>query len=255
MDGIDGDGGMNTFGNKPGMVKNDEVRRALFDISRAHRILDLEGHNDMSLGHLSYRDPWGRGLWLKRGNIGLEEVFDEDFILIDFDGEVLGGEGVRHLEWPIHAELMRARSDVIAVGHTHALHATLLGCTGEALRPYTNEGVWFAEPPPRYLTTSDLIDSPALGRDLAQCMGPADAVFLRNHGVCFVGRTIKEMCLAGIFLEKAARAQIMLAQSGLKHSFPDAAEIEKKRRTIYPQRAVDNFWDYYNRKLDRKETK
>ena len=244
---------MNTFQNKPSMVKNDEVRRALCDIARAHRILDLEGHNDMSLGHLSYRDPWSRGVWLKRGNIGLDEVGEDDFILIDFDGEVLGGDGVRHLEWPIHTEIMRARADVMAVGHTHPLHATVLGCTGEVLRPYTNEGVWFAEPPPRYLTTSDLIDTPELGRDLAKCLGRADGILLRNHGVCFVGKSIKEMCLAGIFLEKAARAQVMLAQSGLEHTCPDAAEIEKKRKTIYPPRAVDNFWDYYNRKLDRVE--
>ena len=77
----------------------------LLELARAHRILNLEGHNDMSLGHLSLRDPSGRGLWLKRGNIGLEEVISEgDFILIGFDGEVLEGDGIRHLEWPIHAE-------------------------------------------------------------------------------------------------------------------------------------------------------
>ena len=81
---------------------------ALRDLARAHRILDLEGHNDMSLGHLSLRDPLGRGLWLKRGNIGLEEVTEADFILIDYDGNVLEGDGIRHLEWPIHAEILRS---------------------------------------------------------------------------------------------------------------------------------------------------
>lgn len=239
--------------NAPIMAKNDEVRRGLYDLARSHRILDLEGHNDMSLGHLSWRDPWGRGLWLKRGNIGLEEVFDEDFILIDFDGDVIGGDGTRHLEWPIHTEIMRARPDVNVVAHTHPRYATWFASTREELRPYTNEGVWFTQPPPFYEETSDLIDTPELGRNLAEAMGSAEAVFLRNHGVCFAAATIKETTLAGIFLEKACRAQIQLAQTGLSHSYPDAAEIEKKRRTIYPQRAIDNFWDYYNRLLDRSE--
>ena len=63
--------------NMPIMVKNDETRRGLWDLSRAHRILNLEGHNDMSLGHCSMRDPWERGVWLKRGNIGLEEVHEQ----------------------------------------------------------------------------------------------------------------------------------------------------------------------------------
>jgi hypothetical protein len=43
--------------------------------------------------------------------------------------------------------------------------------------------------------------------------------------------------------------------SGIKHTYPDAAEIDKKRKTIFPQRARDNCWDYMNRKLDRFEGK
>ena len=239
--------------NMPIMVKNDEVRRGLWDLARAHRIMELEGHNDMSLGHCSMRDPWGRGVWLKRGNIGLEEVTEDDFILIGFDGEILSGDGVRHLEWPIHTELLRGRPDINFVCHTHPVQATLFSCTREILKPYTNEGCWFTVPPPHYLTTSDLIDSIELGRDLSKCLGKAEAVFLRNHGMCVVGRDVKEMTLAAIFLEKACRAQLTLAATGLKHTAPDKAEVDKKRKTIYPVRAVNNFWDYYNRRLDRVE--
>ena len=241
--------------NMPIMVKNDETRRGLWDLARAHRILDLEGHNDMSLGHCSMRDPWERGVWLKRANLGLEEIQEEDFILIDYDGNILAGEGTRHLEWPIHTEVLRARKDLNFVCHTHPHWATLFACTREKLMPLTNEGVWFTQPPPFYLTTSDLIDSIELGKDLAKCLGKAEAAFLRNHGTLTVGRTVKEMTLCSIFLEKACRAQLRLGASGFKYSAPGAKEIEKKRRTIYPQRAVDNFWDYYNRRLDRVEGK
>lgn len=241
--------------NMPIMAKNDETRRGLWDLARAHRILDLEGHNDMSLGHCSMRDPWDRGLWLKRGNIGLEEVTEEDFILIDYDGDILAGEGVRHLEWPIHTEVLRARPDLNFVCHTHPHWATLFACTREKLMPLTNEGCWFTVPPAHYLTTSDLIDTPKLGKDLAKSLGRGEAAFLRNHGTLSVGRSVKEMTLCSIFLEKACRAQLRLAASGLKHSPPPADEVEKKRKNIYPRRAIDNFWDYYNRRLDRVEGK
>ncbi|MFN0302859.1 MAG: hypothetical protein ACKVQU_21195, partial [Burkholderiales bacterium] len=53
----------------------------------------------------------------------------------------------------------------------------------------------------------------------------------------------------------ACRVQLQLAMSGIKHTYPDAAEIDKKRKTIFPQRARDNCWDYMNRKLDRFEGK
>jgi len=239
--------------NMPILARNDEVRRGLWDLSRAHRILDLEGHNDMSLGHCSMRDPWDRGVWLKRANIGLEEVFESDFILIDFEGNVLAGDGNRHLEWPLHTEILRARPDIHFVCHTHPLEATLFSCTREELKPYTNEGCWFSMPPAHYLTTSDLIDTPELGRDLAASLGRGEAVFLRNHGMACVGRTVKEMTLCAVFLEKACRAQLRLAQSGLRHTAPEPDEVERKRRNIYPRRAIDNFWDYYNRRLDRIE--
>jgi len=61
------------------------------------------------------------------------------------------------------------------------------------------------------------------------------------------------MTLCAIFLEKACRAQLRLGASGFKYSPPPADEVDKKRKNIYPKRAVDNFWDYYNRRLDRIE--
>jgi L-fuculose-phosphate aldolase len=244
------------FRNAPIMAKNDEVRRGLWDLARAHRMLDMEGQNDFAWGHASMRDPWDRGIWLKRANLGLEEVFENDFILLDFDGNVLGGDGVRHLEWPIHTETLRARPDFNFVLHTHAPWSVLFSaCTGEILRPYSNEGCWFTVPPPHYMGTSDLIDTPELGRACAEVMGKSEGVFIRNHGVIVGGRTVKDMLLAAIFLEKACRVQLQLAMSGIKHTYPDAAEIDKKRKTIFPQRARDNCWDYMNRKLDRHEGK
>ena len=37
------------------------VVEVLDDLARAHRILEMEDHGDMSMGHLSFRDPEGRG--------------------------------------------------------------------------------------------------------------------------------------------------------------------------------------------------
>ncbi|WP_420000007.1 class II aldolase/adducin family protein [Streptomyces boninensis] len=234
--------------------QDDSIANVLDNLARAHRILELEGHGDMSMGHLSYRDPHGRGLWLKRGNLGMEEVRAEDYILIDFDGNVLEGQGLRHLEWPLHAEIMLARPDVHVVGHSHPFQATVFGASTATLQPVNNHGVWFAEHGvPRFAETSHIITTVELGKALAQTLGNADAVLQANHGASFVGSSVRDATLAGIFLEKAATFQLALAASGLPYESPDPAESVEKNRRIYPERARDNYWMYFNRKLDRHE--
>ena len=226
----------------------------LDDLARAHRILEMEDHGDMSMGHLSFRDPEGRGAWLKRGNLGFEEVQPGDFILIDWDGNVLEGTGLRHLEWPLHTEMMLARPDINVVGHSHPFNAIILSATGQSLRAYSNEGVWFEEHGvPHFTLTSNLIDTRALGEAHAASLGGSDAVLLRNHGASFVGTGVKECTLAGIFLEKAAKMQVAIASTGWKHDAPDHDEILTKRVDIYPERAKNNFWNYFNRKLAVRE--
>ena len=59
--------------------------KLLLQLSQACRILEMEGHGDMTLGHVSVRDQDGRGFWLKRNRIGLGEVLGpKDFILVSF---------------------------------------------------------------------------------------------------------------------------------------------------------------------------
>lgn len=47
------------------------MKDELEKLATAHRILEMEGHGDMTLGHMSLRDPEGRGIWMKRNAIGL----------------------------------------------------------------------------------------------------------------------------------------------------------------------------------------
>ena len=90
------------------MAEAPLIEENLRNLARAHRILADNGHMNMSLGHMSWRDPEGRGFWLKRSGLGFEEVYEQDFILLDLDGTQLLGAGGRHAEWPIHAEIFRS---------------------------------------------------------------------------------------------------------------------------------------------------
>src|SRR4029077_12620883 len=50
----------------------------------------------------------------------------DDVVAVDLDGTVLEGAGRVPLEYPIHAEISRARPDVEAVLHTHPRWSTFL---------------------------------------------------------------------------------------------------------------------------------
>jgi ribulose-5-phosphate 4-epimerase/fuculose-1-phosphate aldolase len=241
------------WGFKPEIVKN--VDEQLVELARAHRILALNGHVNMSLGHMSWRDPEGRGVWLKRAGLGFEEVTPNDFILIDLDGRQLLGDGRRHAEWPIHAEIMRARPDVAVVAHSHPLHSTVFSACDACLQGVCHEGVILHDMVAYYKQTRGLIVTPDQGRELAETLGDKAVVLMKNHGVTTCGPTIGAAALAAIFIERACSAQLMAEASQLPWSGPSAEELVAggaARLELNPN-AVADFWSYFGRRLDVHE--
>ena len=51
-----------------------DIATGLENLARGYRIIAANGHLDATLGHLSWRDPEGRGLWMKCQEVGLDEV-------------------------------------------------------------------------------------------------------------------------------------------------------------------------------------
>ena len=138
----------------------EDEARAL--IAAACRVLQAAGQGDMVWGHVSVRDAEGRGVWLKGAGLGFDEVTEADCVLLSWDGDVLAGTASRHVEYPIHTELMAARPDVGGVVHTHPVHAIAFGALGRPLRALSHEGALFTPPDvPRFTRTGDVISTRA----------------------------------------------------------------------------------------------
>jgi L-fuculose-phosphate aldolase len=230
------------------------LRAELDKLAKAGRILELNGHGDRIFGHVALRDPDGRGFWLKRHHISLGELFDaRDFILCDFDGKQLHGAGRRHSEWPIHAEIFRARPDLNASAHTHPFYSVIYSATAKPLGSISGPG----KPPPRFDGTSEYIDTPELGRRLAAALGKDSKVaIMRHHGVIFAGRTIEEMVLQGIDVEHRCHQMLTVASAsaGLPFEWPDDAELQRKFGDASKRVGGSNAqWDYFCRVLARAE--
>jgi L-fuculose-phosphate aldolase len=228
-----------------------DIEAQLADLATACRLLALYGHTDLCSGHLTWRDPERRGLWMKRAKVGLDEIVGpDDFVLIDFDGTKLAGTGGRHNEWPIHTEIMRARPDIQCVGHTHAYHTQLFAATRDPLRPVAKEAAWFGDLP-KFKQTCNHIKTPELGRALAQTWGNADGVLMISHGMAFCGTSIREAALVGIYIEKSVKAQIDLAKTGLAYDWPTPEDVAAKRATLRSARGVEESWNYLVRLAGR----
>lgn len=227
-----------------------ELKSQLDQLARACRILEMEGHGDMTLGHLSLRDPQGRGYWLKRNAYGLGEIeSSRDFVLVDHDGQQLAGEGGRHSEWPIHSQIFLARPDVAVVAHTHPPHASVLSAFATPLLPFTLDADYF-EQVPSHRDDSALLKTKEQGRALAQALGPHHAILMANHGVTFCGTSIEHATCIGLFLERAARLHVMGASLQGQALFPDVATRAKRHGQIMAPIHIEHSWNYFSRKLD-----
>jgi L-fuculose-phosphate aldolase len=218
----------------------------------ACQVLAAHGHEDMTLGHLSWRDPEGHGFWCKRAGIGLSEVRGaDDFLLLGFDGVIVAGEGPRHIEWPIHAGVLIRRPDVNAVLHSHPRHSVLCSALDETLPLVGNESVLFIDGVPRFTATADLIRTPELGRQVAETLAEGRVLFLRNHGIVVATGTVADLVLTAIYLERTARNVLDLLATGRAFVTVDPDDARAKQTRTATSEVFAGFWEYYRRKIGR----
>jgi len=217
------------------------------DVATGCRILATEDQGDFVWGHVSARDPGGRGIWMKAAGFGFDELTAAQVVLVSWDGEVLEGEGRRHLEYPIHTELMRARPDVHAVVHTHAPWSVAFAATEAPLLPVSHEGTLFVPPDvARFTETGDLVTTPELGRALAATVRDRNAALMVHHGIVTCGADLPNAVFNAVFLERACRTNMRVLAAGGAKTWSSDDEALAKREHVYSAQAA---WDYVARRL------
>ena len=232
------------YETKESVLKDVSPRQ---QIVTACRVLENAGQADMVWGHVSVRDQQGRGLWLKGSNLGFDEVQERDVILLSWEGEVIEGTAGRHVEYPIHLEIMRLRPDVNAVVHTHPLYSVAFAATGRPLLALSHEACHFVPPDiARFLNTGDLIRTPQLGQDLAHCLGERNAVLIPHHGIVTVGTDLGKAVAAATHLERACQIALLTGDGARPSS--DEEALQKRERS---DRHLTMAWDYLARTVPK----
>ena len=208
----------------------DTEERVIAETAQANRALGASGQSDMVWGHASIRDPQGRGIWMKAAGWSFDEVTPARVLLVTPDGEVLAGSGPLHIEYPIHTEVMIARPDVGTVVHTHAPAAVSFAALDRPLLAISHDGVEFAEPQiARFTRTGSLINSPELGRQLAETIGDGVGCLIPQHGLVTVGPDAATAVMRAVQLALACEAQLHAMAAGEIRLWSDSAEIALKK--------------------------
>lgn len=224
-------------------------RRLRRELALSCRIL-AAGQGDAIFGHVSARLPGWDRFWMKPAGLGLEEVRADDLILVDLDGAVLAGTRPRHEEYPIHAEVLRARPDLNCVAHTHPAGGIALPARGLTLLPVSHEATLFWPPGvPLFDQFTDLVTTRERGESVARALGDGQALFLLNHGVVVAGAGIVEATVAALLLERAAQIQLLAQPSPdlpVRHT---SAEEAPRKRLMWTATKLRAVFDYSVRAL------
>lgn len=216
---------------------------------QACQVLAASGQSDMVWGHAGLRDPDGRGVWMKSSGWGFEEVEASRIVLVTPGGEVLEGTGRRHIEYPIHTEIIARRDDVGAVVHTHSESANAFAALDVPLRPLSHAGSLFdAEDVPRFTRTGGLIKTPELGKALADALGPARACLMPQHGLVAVGKDVQTAVMTAILLDTACRTQLAAMAAGRVVRWGSAEDTIAKRADVWSDQQLLAGWNYWVRR-------
>ena len=192
--------------------------QARVDLAAAHRLAVHYGYHEGIDNHFTVLVPGHAGRFLL-APFGLHwsEIRARDFLVVDFAGNVLSGEGpVEDTAFHIHAPIHAARPDVACVMHTHMPYATALSLLeAPELLMASQNAIGFAGLMACCDYSGFALDS-GEGRRMAAALGDKSVLLLRNHGVAVTGVSIADAFNTLYFFERAAMTQILAQSSGQK---------------------------------------
>ena len=204
-------------------------------------ILDREGITD-GFGHVSVRIP-EQAAFLTIAQVSPGCATLDKLVLLDFDGNYLGGAKPAPYEWPIHACIMRARPDVMSVCHTHSKWSALFSVLKKGLRPAHMYGRFLPVGGAPIYPKAGLITSVERGQALADTLKDGAATLLRAHGDAVVGASVEQAILRTVQLAFLGE----LAHLAAVHGGPDYLTEDElatfRRRPVFSGAPVGIFFE------------
>ena len=230
-----------------------QSKNVIEELVLANHILANEGVLD-GYGHVSVRNPANPNRYFLALAGAPALVTPADITEYDLDSKpVTNTSATGYTERFIHGEIYRARPDVMAVVHCHCLEVIPFAATSVPLRPMYPMGFFIGEGVPVFDIrsvagiTNMLVESPELGRALAQTLGDKSAALMRGHGAAVVATSVHIVVAKAYYLDVNARLQLQAIQlGGGKVAYLDPEEAKKATQTY------ERSWDFWKSRLPGK---
>jgi L-fuculose-phosphate aldolase len=223
------------------MTDTAQAKQQLVDCIRMLEQSDIIDYN----GHASIRAGEGRML-INIGSCQRSKLTTADICTIDFEGNLIEGDGKPPLEFHLHAGIYKSRPDVNAVVHAHPKWSTFLSMVGERYQPVYAQGSLLYPMP--VLDSPNSVNNPAMAARLADKLGPGPAALMKSHGAVTVGKDIVEAFVLANYMEENAYRQYMALQIGKPYSFSEQ-EIALCREKLWNAGLFKRTWDHFRAKL------
>ena len=223
------------------------------DIVTGSRVLADFGVLD-GFGHVSARHPTKPDHFLMARSLAPALVTADDIMEFDLDGNAIDPRGRSvFLERFIHAEIYRARPDVMSVVHTHSPGVVPFSISAVPLRPVYHNAAFLAAGAPvwdirnEFGDTDMLVRSGAIGRALAQTLADKAVVLLRGHGDVTVGPAVKVAVFRAYYTDVNARLQSQAIALGGDPNYLTLGEGAKADATNLV--VIDRIWNLWKMRV------
>ncbi len=221
-------------------------------LALACRILAADGHDSGLAGQLSARAERPGTYYMLRFGLGLEEITAENLLLCDDDLNVLEGDGMPNPSNRFHLWIYRAKPHVRAITHTHAPYVSALSMIGVPLSVshmdtslFHDDCAWLSEWPGTPIGDEE-------GRIISEAIGDKRAILLAHHGQLTACGSIEEAAVMAVFIERAARLQLLAMSAGSIKPIDPALASEAHGYRLKP-RAIGMTFYYYARRVLRQD--
>jgi ribulose-5-phosphate 4-epimerase/fuculose-1-phosphate aldolase len=226
------------------------------DLVLGSRILAEFGVVD-AFGHVSVRSPANPSHFLMSRSLAPALVTADDIMEFDQDGNAVDARGRQvFLERFIHAEIYRARPDVMAVVHAHSPGVVPFSVSKTPLRPLFHNTAFLAAGVPVWDIAKDfgvtnmLVADNAKGKSLAAALGDKSVVLMRGHGDVTVGPNVKIAVFRAYYTDVNARLQAQAIGLGSEITYLSPEEGAKADQVNFA--VLDRVWNLWKQKVQPK---
>ena len=225
----------------------------LEDIAIGSRILADFGVLD-GFGHVSARHPTNPNRFLMSRSLAPALVTADDIMEFDLDGNAVDARGRSvFLERFIHAEIYRARPDVMSVVHTHSPGLIPFSVTKVPLRAMYHNPSFLAAGVPVWDIRNDfgetnmLVGNSAIGKSLARALGDKPVVLMRGHGDVAVGPSVRMAVFRAYYTDVNAKLQSQAIALGGEVNYLTPGEGEKAHKA--DSAVIDRIWNLWKMRI------